>query len=131
MEKTMIRANVYEDQEQSIARFMSGLHRNTQSIVEFQPYRDLIELVNQASKAERQLQQDMKGNRRGSISAKNTPSASKFTPRTNANRGSNSNSSGVLHAAATSNSSGKELATLLRGVNLQHHHLHQWLLQQK
>jgi polyribonucleotide nucleotidyltransferase len=28
MEKAMIRANVYEDQEQSIARFMSGLHRN-------------------------------------------------------------------------------------------------------
>jgi hypothetical protein len=111
MEKAMIRANVYEDQEQSIARFMSGLHRNTQSIVEFQSYRNLIELVNQASKAERQLQQDMKGNRRGSFSAKNTPSASKFTPRTNANRGSNSNSSGVLHAAATSNSSGKELAT--------------------
>jgi hypothetical protein len=28
MEKAMIRANVYEDEEQSIARFMSGLHHN-------------------------------------------------------------------------------------------------------
>jgi hypothetical protein len=35
MEKAMIRANVYEDEEQSIACFMSGLHRNIQRIVEF------------------------------------------------------------------------------------------------
>ena len=35
MEKDMIRANVYEDEEQSIARFMSSLHRNIQRIVEF------------------------------------------------------------------------------------------------
>jgi hypothetical protein len=110
MEKAMIRANVYEDQEETIARFMSCLHRNIQRIVEFQPYRNLIDLVYQASKAERQLQQDMKSNRGGSFSAKNTPSASKFTPRTNANRGSNSNSSGGSRAAAMSNSSGKELA---------------------
>jgi predicted nucleotidyltransferase len=33
MEKAMIRANVYTDQEQSIARFVSGLHRNIQRIV--------------------------------------------------------------------------------------------------
>ena len=37
MEKAMIRANVYEDEEQTIARFMVGLHRNIQRIVEFQP----------------------------------------------------------------------------------------------
>jgi hypothetical protein len=53
MEKAMIRANVSEDEEQSISHFMSGLHRNIQRIVEFQQYRDLIELVHQASKAER------------------------------------------------------------------------------
>jgi polyribonucleotide nucleotidyltransferase len=35
MEKAMIRANVYEDEEQTIARFMAGLHRNIQRIVEF------------------------------------------------------------------------------------------------
>jgi len=35
MEKKMIRANVYEDEEQSIACFMLGLHRNIQRIVEF------------------------------------------------------------------------------------------------
>jgi hypothetical protein len=57
MEKVMIRANLFEDQEQSIARFMSGLNRNIQRIVECQSYRNLIELLHQASKAERQLQQ--------------------------------------------------------------------------
>jgi hypothetical protein len=35
MEKAMIRANVYEDEEQTIARFMAGLHPNIQCIVEF------------------------------------------------------------------------------------------------
>jgi Tfp pilus assembly pilus retraction ATPase PilT len=53
MEKAMIRANVYEDQEQSNAWFMSGLHHNIHRIVEFKSYRNLIELVHQASKAER------------------------------------------------------------------------------
>jgi cysteinyl-tRNA synthetase len=60
MEKAMIRANVCEDEEQTIARFMAGLHRNIQRIVEFQPYQSLIDLVHQATKAERQLQQDTK-----------------------------------------------------------------------
>jgi hypothetical protein len=69
---------------------MSGLRRNIQRIVEFQPYRNLIELVHQASKFERQLQQDMKSNRGGSFSDKNTQSASMFAPRTNGNRGLNS-----------------------------------------
>jgi hypothetical protein len=36
MEKAMIRANAYEDEEQTIARFMAALHRNIQHIVEFQ-----------------------------------------------------------------------------------------------
>ena len=77
----MIRANVYEDEEQSIARFMSGLHRNIQHIVEFQPYRNLIDLVHQASKAKRQLQQDIKISRATPSNAKGTSSARKYTPR--------------------------------------------------
>jgi hypothetical protein len=56
VEKAIIRANVYEDEEQSIARFMSELHRNIQRIVEFQQYYNFIELVHQASNTERQLQ---------------------------------------------------------------------------
>ncbi|XP_062205196.1 uncharacterized protein LOC133907186 [Phragmites australis] len=110
MEKAMIRANVYEDEEQSIARFMSGLHRNIQRIVEFQQYRNLIELVHQASKAERQLQQDMKSNRGVSFSSRSAPSGSKFTPRGSASRGSISNSSGGARSSNFGASSGKELA---------------------
>jgi len=63
MDKAMIRANVYEDEEQTIARFMAGLHRNIQRIVKFQPYRHVIDLVHQATKAERQLQQDAKSSK--------------------------------------------------------------------
>ena len=59
----MIRANVYGDEEQTIACFMSGLLRNIQRIVEFQPYRHLIDLVHQATKVERQLQQDTKSSK--------------------------------------------------------------------
>jgi len=126
MEKAMIRAIVYEDEEQTIARFMAGLHHNIQRIVEFQPYRHLIDLVHQACKAERQLQQDMKSNR-GAFSTKGgTPSGSKVTPRANATRGAITNSSSGLRSSAHGASSGKELA-----ANLQCHHLHQWLLQQK
>jgi hypothetical protein len=110
MEKAMIRANVYEDEEQSIARFMSGLHRNIQRIVEFQQYHNLIELVHQASKAERQLQQDMKSNRGVSFSSRSAPSGSKFTPRGSASRGSISNSSGGARSSNFGASSGKELA---------------------
>jgi hypothetical protein len=35
MEKAMIRANIDKDEEQSIARFMSGLQHNIQRIVQF------------------------------------------------------------------------------------------------
>lgn len=110
MEKAMIRANVYEDEEQSIARFMSGLHRNIQRIVEFQQYRNLIELVHQASKAERQLQQDMKSNRGVSFSTKNAASGSKFTSRGSGNRGAFSSSSGGARSSNYGTSSGKDLA---------------------
>ena len=101
----MIRANVYEDEEQSIARFMSG-----QRIVEFQQYRNLIELVHQASKAKHQLQQDMKSNRGVSFSTRSTPSGNKFTPRGSASKGTISNSSGGALSSNFGASSGKELA---------------------
>ena len=64
---------------------MAGLHRNIQRTMEFQSYRNLIELVHQASKAEHQLQQDTKNNRGGLCSTRAAPSTNKFTPRTNVN----------------------------------------------
>ena len=56
----MIRANVTEDDEQTMARFLNGLNHPIKKIADFQPYSNLIELVHQATKAERQLQDDFK-----------------------------------------------------------------------
>jgi hypothetical protein len=110
MEKAMIRANVIEDEEQTIARFMSGLHRNIQRIVEFQQYRNLVELVHQASKAERQLQQDMKSTRGVSFSTKSVASGSKFAPKGSGSKGTFSSSNGGARSSNLGSSSSKELA---------------------
>ena len=60
MEIAMIRANVMEDDEQTMARFLNGLNHPIKKIADFQPYSNLIELVHQATKAERQVQDDFK-----------------------------------------------------------------------
>ena len=60
MEIAMIRANVKEDDEQTMARFLNGLNHPIKKIADFQPYSNLIELVHQATKAERQVQDDFK-----------------------------------------------------------------------
>ena len=56
----MIRANVKEDDEQTMARFLNGLNHPIKRIADFQPYSNLLELVHQATKAERQVQDDFK-----------------------------------------------------------------------
>ena len=56
----MIRANVMEDDEQIMARFLNGLNHPIKKIADFQPYSNLIELVHQATKTERQVQDDIK-----------------------------------------------------------------------
>ena len=60
MEIAMIRANVKEDDEQTMARFLNGLNHPIKKIADFQPYSNLIELMHQATKAERQVQDDFK-----------------------------------------------------------------------
>ena len=56
----MIRANVTEDDEPTMARFLNGLNHPIKKIADFQPYSNLVELVHQATKAERQVQDDFK-----------------------------------------------------------------------
>ena len=56
----MIRANVTEDEEQTLARFLNGLNHPIEKIVDFKPYSNLVELVHQASKAKRQVQDNYK-----------------------------------------------------------------------
>ena len=53
MEIAMKRANVKEDDEQTMACFLNGLNHPIQKIADFQPYSNLLELVHQATKAER------------------------------------------------------------------------------
>ncbi|KAK1595955.1 hypothetical protein QYE76_059202 [Lolium multiflorum] len=60
MELTMMRANIQESEQQTIARFFNGLNYPIKRIVEFQPYSNMVELVHQASKAERQVNEDLK-----------------------------------------------------------------------
>jgi hypothetical protein len=41
----MIRARVHEDEEQSMARFPSGLNKPIKCVVEFQTYNNVVEQV--------------------------------------------------------------------------------------
>jgi len=58
MEIAMIRANVMEDREATMSRFLSGLSRDIARVVELQHYVELEELVDKAIKVERQLKLD-------------------------------------------------------------------------
>jgi hypothetical protein len=55
MEIAMIRANVVEDIEATMARFLNGLNRNIANVVELQHYVELEDMVHMATKVERQL----------------------------------------------------------------------------
>jgi hypothetical protein len=56
----MIRANVNEDEEVTMSRFLNGLNRDIANVVELQSFVDLEELVHLAIKVEGQLKR--KGN---------------------------------------------------------------------
>ena len=62
MEMAMIRANVEEDREATMARFLNGLNREIADPIELHHYVELEDLVHMAIKVERQL-------KRGSTSA--------------------------------------------------------------
>ena len=55
MEMLLRRGDVHELEEQTIARFLNGLSPNIKKIVDFQPYKNLVELLHQATKAERHV----------------------------------------------------------------------------
>ena len=76
MEIAMIRANVEEDREATMARFLGGLNREIANVVELQHYVELEDMVHMAIKIERQLK------RRGSTRPSQNPSTSswKSTP---------------------------------------------------
>ena len=55
MEVAMIRANVVEDREATMARFLGGLHKEIASVVELHHYVELEDMLHMAIKVERQL----------------------------------------------------------------------------
>ncbi|XP_052486318.1 uncharacterized protein LOC128041056 [Gossypium raimondii] len=55
MEIAMIRANVEEDREATMARFLAGLNRDIANVVELQHYVDIVDMVHVAIKVEKQL----------------------------------------------------------------------------
>ena len=55
LEVDMIRANVNEDKEVTMSRFLNGFNRDIANVVELQSYVDLEELVHLAIKVEGQL----------------------------------------------------------------------------
>ena len=55
MEIAMIQANVVEDREATMARFLNGLNRDIANMVELQHYVELEDMVHMATKVERQL----------------------------------------------------------------------------
>ncbi|XP_040943180.1 uncharacterized protein, partial [Gossypium hirsutum] len=55
MEVAMIRADVEEDREATMARFLAGLNRDIANIVELHHYVEVIDMVHMAIKVEKQL----------------------------------------------------------------------------
>jgi hypothetical protein len=53
MEIAMIRANVVEDREATMARFLNGLNQNIANVVELQHYVEVEDMVHMAMKVER------------------------------------------------------------------------------
>ena len=58
------RGDVHELEEQIIARFLNGLSPAIKKIVDFQPYKNLVELVHQATRAERHVKSEEQKNER-------------------------------------------------------------------
>jgi hypothetical protein len=57
MEVAMIRANVEEDWEATMARFLHGLNHEIAYVIEMQHYVELTDMVHQAIKVEEQFKQ--------------------------------------------------------------------------
>ena len=77
MEVAMARVNIEEDREATMARFLAGLNREIQNLVELQHYVELEDMVHMAIKIENQLK------RRGSSNTHSTHGPSSSTWKSN------------------------------------------------
>ncbi|XP_040971345.1 uncharacterized protein, partial [Gossypium hirsutum] len=73
MKIAMIRADVEEDREATMARFLAGLNRDIANIVELQHYVEVMDMVHMAIKVEKQLK------RKGPMRTYPTASTNKWT----------------------------------------------------
>ena len=72
MEVAMIWANMEEDREATMVRFLNGLNRDIANVVELQYYVELEDMVHMAVKVERQLK------RKGTWSFQNSGSSASW-----------------------------------------------------
>src|SRR3954471_15281344 len=102
----MIQANVTEDDEKTMARFLNGLNHPIKKIADFQPYSNLIELVHQATKAERQVQDNFKYAKFSSKSygLSNTQASMTPTPSTSTKPSTSNGDKSSYKKASTSSS---------------------------
>ena len=77
MEVSKARANIEEDREATMARFLAGLNREIQNLVELQHYVELEDMVHMAIKIENQVK------RRGNSNTHSTPGPSSSTWKSN------------------------------------------------
>ena len=80
MEIAMIWANVIEDREATMARFLNGLNRDIANVVELQHCVELEDMVHMATKVERQIK------RRGSTRFQTNSASSSLIWRPNLKR---------------------------------------------
>jgi hypothetical protein len=59
MEIAMIQANVVEEREATMARFLNGLNWDIANVIELQHHMELEDMIHMATKVERQLRRDM------------------------------------------------------------------------
>ncbi|XP_052188792.1 uncharacterized protein LOC127799098 [Diospyros lotus] len=99
IEVAMIRANVTEDREATMARFLNGLNREIANIVELQHYVELEDMLHVAIKVERQL-------KRKGASKFNSGSSSSFVKQ-NWKKEDKTNSKGVSKGKDEASTKGK------------------------
>jgi hypothetical protein len=68
MELLLVRTGIREDAESKMARFLGGLNEDIAGFVEMLPYRTLQDLVDQAMRTEKKIQQESRGKSYGSQS---------------------------------------------------------------
>ena len=61
MELLLVRTGIREDPESKMARFLGGLNEEIAGFVEMFPYHTLQDLVDQAMRTERKIQQETRG----------------------------------------------------------------------